>query len=265
MGACTAGGVVHDVGVISLSHVTKQFQATRKADACEAVRDVSFDVESGKVTCLLGPNGSGKTTLLRMLAGVMTPTAGEVVVAGHRLPGELAEVQRVVGFVTGSTRLYGKLTGREILRYFGKLHGIERKPLTARIAELIGLLDLGEFIDKRVDTLSMGMRQRVSIARALIHDPRVVVLDEPTAGLDILSSRALMDLMLSLRDQGRTVLCSTHLMGEVSLIADRVVIIHEGTIRFDGELTELYEKAGDRNLEHAFLEVLGIEKKEVQA
>lgn len=249
---------VHDGAVIEAIGLSKTFPGKRGngGEAVAVVDDVDLSCLPGRVTCLLGPNGSGKTTLLRMLCGLLAPTVGTVSVAGYTLPDGLKDVQRRTGFVTGSTKLYGKLTGREVLGYFGTLHGMASVEIAGRVGKLIDDLDLREFIDQRVDAMSMGMVQRISVARALVHDPEVIIMDEPTAGLDVLASRALLKVMADLRSAGKTVLCSTHLMGEVSLIADDVVVIHHGGVKFSGTLDEWRTRAGGDSLEKAFLDLL---------
>jgi len=256
--ACDVIIRVHDGAVIEVFGLCKSFPAKRgrRGELVSVVNDVDLLCTPGRVTCLLGPNGSGKTTLLRMLCGLLGATSGTISVAGFEIPSGLSDVQRRTGFVTGSTKLYGKLTGREVLGYFTSLYGMSSVDATARMAKLIDDLDLGEFIDKRVDAMSMGMVQRISVARALVHDPKVIILDEPTAGLDVLASRALLQVMVDLRDAGKTVLCSTHLMGEVNLIADDVVVIHHGEVKFSGSLAEWGDRAGGESLEKAFLDLL---------
>jgi len=249
---------VHDGAVIEVYGISKTFPAERgkRGEPVDVVNSVDLTCAPGRVTCLLGPNGSGKTTLLRMLCGLLCATRGTISIAGFALPDGLKDVQQRTGFVTGSTKLYGKLTGREVLAYFASLYGMSTATVSARLAKLIDDLDLSEFIDKRVDAMSMGMVQRISVARALVHDPEVIILDEPTAGLDVLASRALLKVMADLRDSGKTVLCSTHLMGEVSLIADDVVVIHHGEVKFSGTLDEWHERARGESLEKAFLDLL---------
>lgn len=249
---------VHDGAVIEVSGLSKSFpmRSGRRGELVTVVNDIDLIGAPGRVTCLLGPNGSGKTTLLRMLCGLLGATSGTISVAGFVLPDGLKDVQRRTGFVTGSTKLYGKLTGREVLGYFAALYGMSSADISTRVAKLIGDLDLSEFVDKRVDAMSMGMVQRISVARALVHDPEVIILDEPTAGLDVLASRALLKVMADLGDNGKTVLCSTHLMGEVSLIADDVVVIHHGEVKFSGTLDEWQQRAGGESLEKAFLDLL---------
>ena len=226
--------------------------------ATAAVAGLSFEVAPGEIYGLLGPNGAGKTTTLRVLAGILRPTAGQVRVVGRDVGGDPLAVRRHLGFLTNTTGLYPRLTGRELLRYFGRLHGLGRDAAAARIAALATALDLPPFFDRRCEGLSTGERQRLSIARAVLHDPDVLVLDEPTAGLDVLASRFLRDFVRAERDRGKAVVFSTHYLAEAELLCDRIGLLHRGRLLAEGTPAALRAAAGGApSLEEAFLRLVG--------
>jgi sodium transport system ATP-binding protein len=226
--------------------------------ATAAVADLSFEVAAGEIFGLLGPNGAGKTTTLRILAGILVPTHGHVRVSGLDVAAEPLAVRQRLGFLTNTTGLYPRLTGRELLRYFGRLHGLDREATAARIAALAAALDLQPFFDRRCEVLSTGERQRLSIARAVLHDPAVLVLDEPTAGLDVLASRFLRDFVRAERDRGKAVVFSTHYLAEAELLCDRIGLLHRGRLLTAGTPAALRAAAGDApSLEEAFLRLVG--------
>jgi sodium transport system ATP-binding protein len=220
-----------------------------------AASGITFSARAGEVFGLLGPNGAGKTTTLRMLSTVLSPTEGTARIDGHDVVAEPDRVRAAIGFLSGNTGLYPRLTPREVLTYFGRLYGLSDAPLAARIEELAGLLDMAGFLDRRCDTLSTGMKQKVNVARTVLHDPRVLFLDEPTSGLDVLASRTIIDFVRRCREQGKCVVFSTHIMAEVARLCDRLAIIHKGRVQFLGTLEEFRREAGD-DLEEAFLRVL---------
>ncbi len=218
-----------------------------------AVDRVSFEVRAGEIFGLLGPNGAGKTTTLRVLATLMEPDEGEARVCGHHTVEHVEEVRRCIGYQTGDTRLYERLTPVEFLRYFGRLHAMERSLLESRIEELARLLDFGAWRKRRCGSLSTGQQQRVSIARALLHDPPVLILDEPTSGLDILSSQFILDFLRQEKERGKAILFSTHIMSEVELLCDRVGLLYHGKLLQVGTLAELLHTTGTESLTRAFL------------
>ncbi|HZJ71369.1 MAG TPA: ATP-binding cassette domain-containing protein [Planctomycetota bacterium] len=234
--------------------LTKVYGGRRK-QATRAAEDVSFACSSGEVFGLLGPNGAGKTTTLRMLSTVISPTSGTAVIAGHDVVREPDRVRASIGFLSGNTGLYPRLSPREVLRYFGRLYGMDDALIRARTAELATLLDMADFLDKRCDRLSSGMKQKVNVARTVLHDPPVLILDEPTVGLDILTSRTIVEFVKDCRRQGKCVIFSTHIMGEVSRLCDRLAIVHHGHVQFIGTLDELRARTGE-DLEQAFITVL---------
>jgi sodium transport system ATP-binding protein len=230
----------------------EQVDARAQGRAFHAVRDVSFSASSGEVLGLLGPNGAGKSTLLGMLATALAPTAGRVVVAGFDVVAEPAGARARLGFLSGATGLYDRLTGRELLRYFGRLYGLSEARIAGRIEDLCAELDLLPVLDRRCGTLSTGNRQRISIARALIHEPDVAILDEPTTGLDVRAAESMLVVIERLRERGKTVVVSTHHMHEVERLCDRVVLLDEGVTRFSGTVVEM-RAVGGGSLERAFL------------
>ncbi len=218
----------------------------------EAVQGVSLECHSGEIFGLLGPNGAGKTTTLRMLGTILTPSSGSAQVAGIDVVADPLEVRRHLGFLSTSTGLYPRLTPRETLRYFGRMHGLEGADLTARIERLIETFDMGEFADGHCEALSTGQKQKVSIARAVLHDPQVLILDEPTTGLDILASSAMIEFVESRREAGTCVLFSTHVLSEAERLCDRIGIIDHGRVLASGTLEQLREETGERWLEDIF-------------
>ncbi len=228
----------------------------KRFGAVEAVRDVSFVAHDGQITGLLGPNGAGKSTTLRMLYGVLGADAGKASVDGIDIRGEVSAARARLGVLPHATGLYQNLTARENIAYFGALHGMARAPLAARIEELGGALGLGEFIDRRVKGFSQGERIKVALARALVHDPGNLILDEPTNGLDVMAIRSLRSLLVELKSEGRCILFSSHVMQEVAALCDRVVIIGGGRVLADAAPEALRARSGAASLEEAFLQVL---------
>jgi len=222
----------------------------------DAVRDVSFECKPGRVFALLGPNGAGKTTLLRILATLLTPGAGRVWVDGIDAVARPETARAHSGFLTGSSGLYDRLSGRETLRYFGSLNGMDRDEIRRRTAELAQTLGFESYLDRRVGRYSTGMKQKLSIARTVLHDPQVILFDEPTSGLDVIGAKAIMDWIRRSRDQGKTVLFSTHRMDEVALIAQDLAIIHEGSLCYNGTLDGFMQAYPGRSLEQAFLDAV---------
>ena len=218
-----------------------------------AVREATFTVHAGEIFGLLGPNGAGKTTLLRMLGTIITPTSGRCVMAGVETEERPEEARRKIGFLSGNTRLYKRLSGRELLKFFGRLNGMSHVRIEARTAELAQMLDMTSFLDRRCDSLSTGQTQKVSIARAIFHDPPVLILDEPTLGLDIMTSRVILDFVLEAKRRGHCIIFSTHYMTEAELLCDRIGFIHGGRLMAVGTQRQLYTDSGTNNLKDAFL------------
>jgi sodium transport system ATP-binding protein len=216
-----------------------------------AVAEVSLSIPEGEIYGLLGPNGAGKTTALRMLAGLLAPTRGEASIAGHAA--STVEAKRRLGYLSGSTGLFGRLTPREVLAYFGRIHDLSLDTIERRISELVPALALASILARRCEALSTGERQRVSIARAVLHDPPVLILDEPTSGLDVLASRFMRDFVRSERARGKAVLFSTHYLAEAELLCDRIGFLHRGRLLCEGTPAEVRSRTGTSTLEEAFL------------
>jgi sodium transport system ATP-binding protein len=223
----------------------------------EAVRNVSFAARDGEITGLLGANGAGKSTCLRMLYGVLTPDSGKASVNGIDILGETSKARAHLGVLPHAAGLYNHLSARENIEYFGALHGMRRKDARVRIAELTQALGMESFIERRAKGFSQGQRIKVALARALVHNPGNVVLDEPTNGLDVMAIRNLREMLLALKAQGRCVLFSSHVMQEVAALCDRVIIIGGGKVLADATVAEIRERSGAASLEEAFLQVLG--------
>ena len=198
-----------------------------------SVKEVSFECEKGQVLGLLGPNGAGKTTTLRMLSTALQPDQGEIVINGVNVLQKPNVARQKIGFLSGTTGLYGRLTGRENIAYFGRLHGMSEAQLSERIDTLADLLDLHEYLDRRSENFSTGMKQKTNIARAVVHSPEVVILDEPTTGLDIMAAQTVLDFIRGLKEQGTPVIFSTHHLEEVAELCDRVAVIDQGLTRFN--------------------------------
>lgn len=254
------------ITLIRVENVTKSYAQThlspstliggRRAEPTPAIRGVSFDCAPGRVFCLLGANGAGKTTILRMIATMLRVDTGEIDVAGFSVSTQPREVRRRLGFLTGSTKLYHRLTTDELVRYHADLHGVSPADFTERRDRIYALLDMGEFAGRRVGRLSTGMQQKVSIARTMIHDPEVLVLDEATAGLDVLAARGIAELIRREKNNGKTILFSTHRLGEVVELADDLAVIHEGRILFLGTLDKFLVDHAGLSLESAFIRTI---------
>jgi sodium transport system ATP-binding protein len=229
----------------------------RKRGLIHGADEVSFRVEPGKIYGLLGANGAGKTTTLRLLATLLKPTSGTAIVAGHDVVADPGRVRANVGFLAASTALYGRLTSREMITYFGRLNGLGEPAIRARVSLLAAQLDMGEFLDRRCDKLSTGMKQKTSIARMLVHDPQVMIFDEPTLGLDVMTTRAVLRFVRECRARGKTVIYSTHVMSEAEKLCDVIGVIHAGRLRAEGTLAELRARTGETDLEEAFVKIVG--------
>lgn len=241
--------------MIEARNLTKTFR-DRKRGAVVAVDDISFRVEPGQIYGLLGANGAGKTTTLRMLATLLKPTGGSASIAGFDVTREAERVRANVGFLATTTALYGRLTAREFIAYFGRLNGLAPAEIASRMRRLADELEMHEFLDRRCDKLSTGMKQKASIARTLIHDPAVMIFDEPTVGLDVMAARAIVQFVRQCRDRGKTVIYSTHVMSEVDKLCDRVGIIDHGRLRAEGTLEALRAQFGETDVEEIFVKVV---------
>lgn len=235
-------------------------ELSRSFGQVKAVQKISFTASNGQITGLLGPNGAGKSTTLRMLYTLLTPDGGSARVDGFDVTGSSIEVQARIGVLSDAKGLYPRLTARENIRYFGMLHDLEGEALERQIDRLIKLLDMESIADRMTEGFSTGERLKVAIGRALVHDPGNVLLDEPTNGLDVKSTRAMRQFIRRLRDEGKCVLFTSHIMQEVAALCDRIVIISNGLVAAQGAPAELLEKTGKDNLEDAFIEAIGSEE-----
>jgi sodium transport system ATP-binding protein len=242
--------------MIEATNLTKSFRDKKRGEI-QAVRGVSLRAAPGQIYGLLGANGAGKTTTLRLLATLLKPTGGTARVAGFDITEEAAQVRARVGFLAASTALYGRLTAREMIAYFGRLNGMTDAAIAARTAELAGQLDMHEFLDRRCEKFSTGMKQKTSIARTLIHDPAVMIFDEPTLGLDVMTARAIVRFVRECKARGKTVIYSTHVMSEVEKLCDTIGIIHDGRLMAEGTLAELRERHGEQEMEEIFVKTVG--------
>lgn len=242
--------------MIETLQLTKTFH-DKKRGAIHAADQISLRVQPGEIYGLLGANGAGKTTTLRLIATLLQPTSGTAVIAGFDVVREPQKVRANVGFLAASTALYGRLTAREMIAYFGELNGLDPATIRTRTRQLADELDMHEFLDRRCEKFSTGMKQKTSIARTLIHDPAVMIFDEPTLGLDVMTARAIVRFVRDCRARGKTVIYSTHVMSEVDKICDRVGIIHDGRLRAEGTPAELRAQAGESDLEEAFVKLVG--------
>lgn len=218
-----------------------------------AVKDLSFTVNNGEIVCLLGVNGAGKTTTMRMLSTIFSPTSGTATIENYDIITQPQLVRSNLGFLSGDTGLYARLTARECIQYFGRLFDVSDKDIDRRIEKMANLLSMNEFLNKRIDAMSTGMKQKVSIVRSIIHDPPVMIFDEPTSGLDILTARNIVSFIQQCKAEGKTVLFSTHNMREAERLSDRIVLIHKGILMAEGTLSELRDKTDLLDLDDIFV------------
>jgi sodium transport system ATP-binding protein len=250
--------------MIEVSNLSKEFVLNRQQrkelnttdKTALAVDNISFKCEPGRVFSLLGPNGAGKTTTLRMLSTIFKPTSGNIKIAGIDAVVNSQAARKKIGFLTGSTGLYARLTPNELIQYFADLYGVSKKDLEERKERLYTLLDMHEFQNKRIGKLSTGMKQKVSICRTMIHDPEVVVFDEPTSGLDVITAENIIKLILDCKKQGKTVIFSSHIMSEVDLLCDDLAIIHKGKLLFSGTMSTFKENMKAENLTAEFIRIV---------
>jgi sodium transport system ATP-binding protein len=247
--------------MVETEGISKTF-TDKKRGVIQAVDNVSLCAEPGEIFGLLGPNGAGKTTLVRMLATILEPTAGTARVAGYDIRTQAQQVRQNIGYLTGSAALYERLTAREVVSYFGSLYGLSQPEIDRRIKVLFDELEMNDFADGRCDKLSTGQKQRVSIARAVIHQPPVMFFDEPTSGLDVVGARTVTRFIKRCKQEGRTVIFSTHIMSEVEALCDRIAIIYKGKVAAIGTLEELRQMTGKTAFEHVFLKLIGEEDEE---
>jgi sodium transport system ATP-binding protein len=244
-----------DRPAIEVMQLSKVFHDRDRGEV-HAVKNLSLSCYFGEVVGLLGPNGAGKTTTLRMVSTIIRPSSGTAAVGGHDIVKDPLGVRKNMGYLSSNTGLYDRLTARETLEYFGRLHRIPEDELQRRIGETLTIFDMNEFADTRCEKLSTGMRQKVSIARTVLHDPPVLILDEPTLGLDILVRSTMVRFIQEYRDRGKSIILSTHIMSEVEKLCDRIGVIHRGRLRAVGTLEELRNLTGCEFLEDIFMELM---------
>lgn len=237
--------------MIEVTNLSKSFGPV------QAVREVSFSAPNGMITGLLGPNGAGKSTTMRMIAGVLQPDGGRASVDGITVQDDRVAAQRRLGVLPDKRGLYQRLTSRENIAYYGRLHGLNGAQLDERVDYLIDLLDMEEIAERRTEGFSTGQKVKVAIARALVHDPPNMMLDEPTVGLDVMSTRAMRQVIRQLREEGHTVLFSSHIMQEVAMLCDNIVIIARGKLVAQGSPDDLRQQTGEADLEDAFVSIIG--------
>ena len=241
--------------MIHVEYLVKSFLDYRRGWV-PAVSDVSFDCEPGSIFGLLGPNGAGKTTTLRILSTVLKPTGGTAIVAGYDVAKEPEKVRANIGFMSANTGIYDRMTAWELVEYFGRLYQMPKDRLRERMETIFGWLQMDDFRDVLGSKMSTGMKQKVSIARTIVHDPPVLIFDEPTSGLDVLVARVVLQKIAELRDQGKTIIFSTHSMHEVAKLCSRVAIIHKGCVQAEGEPRALLEEFGQPDLEELFFHLV---------
>lgn len=255
--------------MIEVNAISKTFELSRQQrkennttdKIATAVDDISFTCEPGRIFSLLGPNGAGKTTTLRMLAGILSPSSGSIKINNYDIVKQSNEAKKHIGFLTGSTGLYERLTPNEIIEYFGKLYGVSSNLIAERKEHLYELLDMHDFQSKRIGRLSTGMKQKVSICRTMIHDPDVVIFDEPTSGLDVITAENIIALIRNCKTENKTVIFSSHIMSEVDLLCDDLAIIHKGKMIFNDTLQEFRDNMVEKNLTAEFIRIINEAKK----
>jgi sodium transport system ATP-binding protein len=243
--------------MINVRDLTKFYQ-DKKRGKIVAVDHISFEANNGAIFGLLGPNGAGKTTTLRMLATILQPSEGTANIGGHDINKEAQQVRRKIGFLSGDMGLYHRLTPREILRFFGRLNGLNGAGLNQRIERLFDLFDMHQFADSKIDNLSTGMRQKTAICRTIVHDPPILILDEPTSGLDVPTAHVVESYIRDAKVAGKCIVLSTHVMEEAEYLCDRIAVIHQGRIRALGTMDDLRSMTGKNRLREIFIELLGL-------
>jgi sodium transport system ATP-binding protein len=241
--------------MIEVSELTKCFSDAKRGTV-SALGGVSFEVKPGEVFGLLGPNGAGKTTCLRILSTVLRPTSGRTIISGYDVANYPVQVRSRIGFMSNNTGIYDRMTAWEMVEYFGKLYGLTGDALGSRMDEVFTMLQMHEFKDLLCSKMSTGMRQKVSIARTIVHDPPVLIFDEPTSGLDVLVARNVIKAVAQLRDAGKSIIYSTHIMSEVERLCDRIAVIHKGLILAMGTRQELCEQQKTDSMEELFFALI---------
>jgi sodium transport system ATP-binding protein len=242
--------------MIEARGLSKRFQDKKRGEI-RAVDNVSFTCQPGKIYGLLGANGAGKTTTLRMLATILEPTDGTAIICGHDVVDDPEKVRANIGFLSTGTALYPRLSSQELVEYFGRLNGLDEATLKKRVDDIFNRLEMNDFRDRRCDKLSTGMKQKTSIARTLVHDPSVMIFDEPTTGLDVMTARTIINFISECRERGKAIIFSTHIMSEVERLCDFIGIIHDGKLLAEGTVSELRAEYAEHNIEEIIVKVVG--------
>ena len=252
--------------MISIQNISKVYHLSRKQRKemggensikfIKAVDEINFECTPGRIFGLIGPNGAGKTTILRMIATMLKPTSGQIKVNDHDVVSDPVSVRKSLGFLSGNTGLYDRLTAEEMVKYYADLHGMSNQQFQKNKIELFSLLDMGEFAHRRIGKLSTGMKQKVNIARTMIHDPDVVVFDEPTSGLDVMTSRSIIQLIQNCKNNNKTVIFSSHRLGEIKLLCDDMAIIHQGKLYYNGTYSNFESQMQAKTVEEEFIRLV---------
>ena len=254
--------------MIEVNKLSKSFTREVKDNGCKkkklrtkkedflAVNNVSFKVDKGQIIGILGPNGAGKTTLLRMLGGILTPSSGHIQINQYDYQTDKNAAKKEIGYLSGNTKLYNRLSPRELLTTFGSLYDMSKEDIKNSIENIIKIMDMSDFIDNRIENLSTGQTQRTSIARCLIHNPSIYIFDEPTLGLDVLSSKSIIDFMKSEKEKGKTVIYSTHYMEDAEILCDKIYMMHKGEFIEEGTCEELKDKYNTNSLRDIFIKLV---------
>jgi sodium transport system ATP-binding protein len=250
--------------MILVDKLAKSFK-DKKRGVVHALDHVSFEVRAGEIFGLLGPNGAGKTTCLRLLSTILKPTSGTAEVGGADIVRSPESVRRQIGFLSGDMGSHARLTPREVLGFFGKLNGITGARLSQRIEQMVELFDFGEYANTKIDKLSTGMKQKVAIARTVLHDPPILILDEPSAGLDVPTARLIERFILNARKSGKCILFSTHVMEEAEYLCDRIGVVHQGRLKALGTMEQLRDLTGKQRLREIFLDLLDMPVSPIEA
>ncbi|HYL73748.1 MAG TPA: ATP-binding cassette domain-containing protein [Bryobacteraceae bacterium] len=246
--------------MIQVDKLAKFFH-DKKRGVVHALDHVSFEVKEREIFGLLGPNGAGKTTCLRLLATILKPTEGTATVGGADIVRSPEQVRRKIGFLSGDMGSYARLTPREVLAFFGKLNGLEGQKLRQGIDEMVRIFEFGEYANTKIDKLSTGMKQKVAIARTVLHDPPILILDEPSAGLDVPTARLIENFILQAKESGKSIIFSTHVMEEAEYLCDRIGVVHQGKLAAIGTMDQLRELTGKQRLREIFLDLLDMSER----
>lgn len=246
--------------MIIVKNIKKKFikqKSKKEKEEFYAVNDISFSIDKGEIVGILGPNGAGKTTLLRMIAGIMTPSDGEVLFDNLNYKNNEIEIKKSIAYLSGNTKIYNSISAYELLKMCGEYYEVNKEELESRIKEVSSVLNMDGFLYNRIENLSTGQTQRVNIARCLVHNPKYYILDEATSGLDIISSQIILDFIKEEKKKGKSILYSTHYMEEAENVCDRVIMVNKGKVIIEGTPNEIKKKTNTSNLRDAFFKLIG--------